>query len=73
MNARPKEPTHRPFRRQRRLRPVTHIIIFVLAGLVFWTGLFVGLQVNSNGGTALVFAAALIVVVNLAWMYLGRR
>ncbi len=73
VNARPREATHRLRRRKRKPRRVTHIILFVLAGLVFWTGLFVGLRVNPNGGTALVFAAALVVIVNLAWIFVARR
>ena len=73
MYARPKEATHRPRRRRGRPRLATHVILIVPTGLVFWTGLFVGLQLNSNAGTALVLVAALMFVANVAWMFLSRR
>lgn len=42
--------------------------ITLLALLVFFAGLFVGLQVNSIGGSVLLIASVAIFVFNLVWL-----
>ncbi len=54
-------------------RIALHILLFVLAVVVFYLGLGVGLQFNPALGTLLWFAAAAIVAVNLIWIGRSRR
>ena len=54
------------------LRIVVHILVFLAAIVVFYIGLFVGLQVNSNMGTLLWLAAFVIAGVNLFWIMRSR-
>ena len=54
--------------RGRRLRKAAHILLFVLAGALFYAGLGVGLQYDPNLGTLLWAASAAIVVLNALWM-----
>ena len=56
-------------------RIVVHVLLFILAIVVFIFGLGVGLQVNPTYGTILWIAAGVIFVLNLLWMLgvLGRR
>ena len=58
----------------RGLRIAAHIFLFIVAVLVFYIGLFMGLQVNPNIGTALWIVSAVIVAGNIYWMTrAGRR
>ena len=50
------------------LKIVVHVLLFVVAGVVFYLGLGIGLQFNPFLGSMLWFAAAAIVVVNLMWI-----
>lgn len=52
----------------RRLRKAAHILLFALAGVLFYAGLGVGLQYDPNLGTLLWVASATIVVLNALWM-----
>ena len=53
-------------------RIVIHGLLFLAAAAVFFLGLGVGLQYSPPLGTALWVSAALIVVLNLAWVFRGR-
>ena len=55
------------------IKLLTHIVLFVLAFLVFFFGLGIGLQYNSNYGTLLWIAAALIAAGNVWWMLRTER
>ena len=57
----------------RALRIAAHAGIFLVAALVFYVGLGVGLAVNPAGGTALWLLAAAIAVANVWWMVSGFR
>ena len=52
---------------------VVHVLLFVLAVVVFYFGLGVGLQFNPTLGTLLWLVAAAIVILNLLWMAQSRR
>ena len=54
------------------LKIAVHALLFLLALVVFYAGLGVGLQVSATGGTLLVLAAAAIAVLNLLWILLPR-
>ena len=54
------------------LRIVAHLLLFLAAIIVFYIGLFVGLQVNSNMGTLLWLAAFVIAGLNLFWLLRSR-
>ncbi len=56
-------------------RIVVHVLLFLLAIVVFFFGLGVGLQFNPTYGTILWIVAGVIFVLNLLWMFgvLGRR
>ena len=54
------------------LRIVVHLLLFPAAIVVFYIGLFVGLQVNSNMGTVLWLAAFVIAGLNLFWLLRSR-
>ena len=49
------------------------MLLFLLAFVVFQVGLFVGLQVNANGGTLLWLAAAAIAGLKILWMIRSRK
>ena len=55
------------------LKTTAHVLLFLLAFVVFNIGLFVGLQVNPNGGTFLWLAAAAIAGLNLLWILRSRK
>ena len=55
------------------MKTVAHVLLFLLAIVVFYFGLGVGLQYNSNLGSALWVAAAAIALLNLIWMFRSRR
>ncbi len=52
---------------------LAHGGVFVLAVIVFYLGLGVGLQINSTWGTALWVVAAAIVALNVLWMIRRAR
>ena len=52
---------------------VVHVLLFVLAVIVFYFGLGVGLQFNPALGTLLWLIAAAIVILNLLWIVRSRR
>ena len=56
-----------------KLKTTAHVLLFLLAFVVFYIGLFVGLQVNANGGTLLWLAAAAIAGLNILWMIRSRK
>ena len=56
-----------------RKRIVVHVLLFVLAVVVFYFGLGVGLQFNPTLGTLLWLVAAAIVILNLLWIAQSRR
>ncbi len=45
-----------------------HMLLFLLAAVVFYVGLGVGLQHNANLGTVLWVVAFMIVAINVAWI-----
>ncbi len=55
------------------LRITAQALLFVVALVVFWIGLFVGLQVNSNAGSLLWLMAFGIAVGNLVWIVMSLR
>lgn len=55
------------------LKMVAHVVLFIAALLVFWTGLFIGLQANPNMGTILWIVAAVIFLLNLYWLMKTRK
>ena len=54
-------------------RIVAHVLLFLLAVVVFYLGLGVGLQFNPTLGTLLWLVAAAIVALNLLWIIRSRR
>ena len=52
---------------------IVHVLLFVLAVVVFYFGLGVGLQFNPALGTLLWLIAAAIVILNLLWIVRSRR
>ena len=54
------------------VRVTAHVLLFVLAVVVFYVGLGLGLQYNPTLGTVLWFASAAIVALNLLWMRRSR-
>lgn len=51
---------------------IAHGSLFVIAIIVFYVGLFFGLQVNPTIGSALWLVAAAIAVLNLIWIVKSR-
>lgn len=49
------------------LKIIARVILFSLSVVVFWAGLFAGLQVNPTLGSALWVAAGVIFVGTLLW------
>ena len=56
-----------------RVRIAIHALLFLLAFVVFYLGLGVGLQINPTLGTLLWLVAAAIVALNLFWILRSRR
>ena len=56
-------------------RIIVHVLLFLLAVVVFIFGIGVGLQFNPTYGSILWIIAGAIFVLNLLWMFgvLGRR
>lgn len=50
------------------LKIVAHVLVFVAAVLVFYLGLGIGLALNPFIGTVLWIVAAVIAVLNIAWI-----
>lgn len=57
----------------RALKIAAHVFLFLVAVVVFFIGLFMGLQVNPNMGTLLWLVSAAIVVVNILWIVRSDR
>ena len=55
-----------------RLKTIVHVLLFVLAFVVFYLGLGVGLQWNATLGTLLWALAGIIALANLLWIFWGR-
>ena len=56
----------------KRTRIAAHVLLFLLAVVVFYLGLGVGLQVSPILGTLLWIAAAVIAALNLFWILRAR-
>ena len=54
------------------LKSAVHALLFVIAVVVFFLGLGLGLQYNPNLGTLLWIAAVAIAGLNLLWMFRPR-
>ena len=50
-----------------------HAVLFLVAFVVFFLGLGIGLQVNPNLGTAMWIASAVLVALNVWWMSRAGR
>ncbi|MXY72032.1 MAG: hypothetical protein F4Y97_03210 [Dehalococcoidia bacterium] len=50
------------------MRMVLHVLVFLVAGIVFFLGLGIGLSQNPAIGTLLWLVAAGIAVANAIWM-----
>lgn len=57
---------------QRVFKIVAHVVLFLVAIIVFYLGLGIGLAANPAIGTALWVAAAAIAAANLFWILRGR-
>ncbi|MCY3602110.1 MAG: hypothetical protein OXH12_03435 [Chloroflexi bacterium] len=55
------------------MRMVLHALIFLVAAIVFFLGLGIGLSQNPAIGTLLWLVAAGIAVANVVWMTRRRR
>ncbi len=56
-----------------RVKIVAQALLFVLAVVVFYVGLGVGLQISPTLGSILWFVAAAIVALDLIWIARSRR
>ena len=56
----------------RRLRIVSHVLLFVIAVIVFYLGLGLGLQYSPTIGSVLWIVSAAIVTLNLIWIVRSR-
>ena len=56
-----------------RVRIATHALLFLLAVVVFYLGLGLGLQLNPILGTLLWLVAGTIVALNLFWILRSRK
>ena len=57
----------------RALKTIPHVLLFAVALVVFYIGLFMGLQANPNVGTLLWPVSAAIVVANILWIVRSSR
>ena len=55
------------------LKISAHVLLFLIAFVVFYVGLFMGLQVNPDYGTLLWIAAAVIAGLNVFWIIRSER
>ena len=55
------------------LKKTVHIVLFLVAFVVFYVGLGMGLTRDPNLGTALWAAAAVIAVGNIVWIARTRQ
>ena len=55
------------------LRIASHVLVFLLAVVVFYLGLGLGLSQNPLWGTLLWLAAVALGVLNVKWMQSARR
>jgi membrane-associated PAP2 superfamily phosphatase len=57
------------------LRIAFHVVLALVAVVIFYVGLFVGLQVNTTMGTVLWFVSGALFVGNLLWLikFLNQR
>ena len=55
------------------LKIVAHVLIFILALVVFYLGLGIGLALNPSLGTLLWLVAAGIAIGNILWILHSRR
>ena len=55
------------------LKTTAHVLLFLIAIVVFYLGLGIGLQFNPNLGTILWLVAAAIAGLNLLWILRSRR
>ena len=57
------------------LRITLHVVLALLAVVIFYVGLFMGLQVNATIGTVLWFLSGALFVGNLLWLilFLNKR
>ena len=49
-------------------KTIVNVLLFIVAGVLFFIGLGLGLQYSPSVGTALWIAAGVIVVLNVLWM-----
>lgn len=56
----------------RSLKTIAHVVLFLVAFIVFYAGLGIGLTRDPNLGTALWALAAAIILLNLFWIYRSR-
>ena len=54
-----------------KLKPIVHVLLFMLAFVIFYLGLGVGLQLNATLGTLLWVLAGIIALANLLWIFWG--
>ena len=54
------------------LKTAAHVLLFVVAVVVFFLGLGLGLQFNPTLGTLLWIAAAAIAGLNVLWIFRSR-
>ena len=55
------------------VRIAVHVLLFILAVVVFYLGLGVGLALNPALGTLLWIVSGAIVVLNLIWIVKARK
>ena len=55
------------------LRRAAHLALFVLAFLLFYAGLGLGLQADAALGTACWIGAGAVIALNVFWMVRARR
>lgn len=55
------------------IRIIIHVVLFLVAVVVFYWGLGVGLAINPTYGTLLWFVSGVLFVGNLLWLYLYLR
>ena len=55
-----------------RFKRAAHAALFLVAAVVFYLGLGIGLQVDPFWGTVLWIVAGAIVLLNVLWIFLSR-